>query len=79
MKNPYTRIKEIDAELETLEIREKAFKNKSWKRKPRELEDIENSIFFLLIEKKPIEETIKWFENRNARDVKEGEGVKNEN
>ncbi len=66
MKNPYTRIKEIDAELETLEIREKTFKNKYWKRKPRELEDIETSIMFLCFEKKPIEETIKWFEKKKG-------------
>jgi len=51
MKNPYKRIKEIDADLEQLELREKAFKKKSWKRKPQELEKIEREIFFLVIER----------------------------
>jgi len=64
MKNPYKRIKEIDADLEQLELREKAFKKKSWKRKPQELEKIEREIFFLVIERTHIMNTIKWFEKK---------------
>ena len=60
--NPYQRIKEIDAELEPLELREKAFMNKGFKRKPFELEKIEQTIFFLVIEKNHIEKTINYFE-----------------
>lgn len=66
MNNPYKRIKEIDEELTILEAKEKAYKEIGWKRKgkPRKLEDIETSIMFLCFEKKPIEDTIKWFEKK---------------
>jgi len=65
MKNPYKRIKEIDAELEALEETEKAYNKIGWKKnKPRKLEDVESSIMFLCFEKKPIEETIEYFEKK---------------
>lgn len=72
MKNPYKRVKEINAELEALTIQEMAFKKRTWKRKPKELEKVESDIMWLCFEKIPIEETIKWFEKKFAN---VGEGV----
>ena len=69
--NPYKRIQEIDAELEVLGIQEIEFKKKVWKRKPRELENIESEIMFLCFEKRPIEKTIKWFEDKRRNTTKE--------
>jgi len=61
-KNPYKRMKEIDELLEPLELKEKAYKKIGWKKKPKDLDEIEREIFFLAIERNIIERTVSWFE-----------------
>ena len=59
--NPYERIKKINEELYLLEKEEKQFMMKKYKFKPKRYIDIENSIFFLVIEKIQIEKVINFF------------------
>ncbi len=66
-KDPYKRLEEINSELEVLEIKEKEFGEKHWKRKPMELEKVESEIMFLMFEKYSIECSIKYFEKKIAQ------------
>jgi len=65
-KNPYVRKREIEKELEILQVDEKHFKKyppkpREWK-KQREKDEVERKIFFLVIEKMTIDSCIKYFE-----------------
>ena len=76
-ENPYVRKREIERELEILQVDEKHFKKHpprktQWKRQ-KEKEEVERKIFFLVIEKIPIDICIKYFEKelKKVRIIKE--------
>lgn len=81
MDNPYVRKREIERELEVLEVDERHFKNHPTKprqyKRIKEEEEIKSKIFFVTMEKLIIEDCIKYFE-KELNDVKvatgEGEG-----
>ena len=66
IKNPYKRIEEIDEELKPLEEKEGFYKNKRitskrWKER-RDFDEVKSSIFFLVMERNIIRQTIDYFE-----------------
>ncbi len=80
--NPYVRIRELERELEILEVDEKHFKKyppskKQWK-KIKEKEEVDSKIFFFVMEKLIIQDCIKYFEKeervRGLKEKGESEG-----
>jgi hypothetical protein len=66
IKNPYKRIEEIDKELKPLEKKEKFYRNrritsKQW-RERKDFDEVKSSIFFLVMERNIIKQTIDYFE-----------------
>lgn len=72
--NPYKRLTEIKKELEPLEMEEKFMKEKEiQKYNKRTLKEVENEMFFLVIEMIPIEICIKFFEKKIEGIIKKEE------
>jgi hypothetical protein len=67
--NPYKRLTEIELKLKYLEGREQYWKGRTWKRKPKELEDVESEIMFLCFEENHIKLCIKYFEKKRTKEV----------
>jgi len=77
IKNPYKRIEEIDKELKPLEEKERFYRNrkitsKQWKER-KDFDEVKSSIFFLVMEKNIIKQTINYFEKLIKTNRKEGE------
>ena len=73
-KNPYVRKREIERELEILEVDEKHFQEhpptKGQYKRQKEKDEVESKIFFLVIEKMTIDNCIKYFEKENILKAK---------
>ena len=68
--NPYRRLKEIELRLHYLEGREQYWKGKTWKGKPKELEEVETEIIFLCFEENHLKKCIKYFEKLKGEEEK---------
>ena len=81
MKSPYARKRELEKELEILEVDESHFKRHPTKpreyKRIKEEEEVKSKIFFFAMEKLIIEDCIKYFEKHDAYHAK-SEGGKND-
>lgn len=68
--NPYKRLTKIELRLKYLEGREQYWKGRDWKRKPKELEEVESEIMFLCFEENSLKDCIKYFEAK-TQDLKQ--------
>ena len=70
-KNPYERIEEINKELKPLEEKEQYYKNKRLTLKRykerKEYDEVKSKIFFLVMERLIIQDTIKYFKKEFNR------------
>jgi len=73
--NPHERINEINKELKPLEKKEQYYKNKrltskQWK-EMKQYDEVKSSIFFLVMEREIIKNTIKYFQKKFNKVEKE--------
>ena len=66
--NPYKKVEELKKKLIPLEAEEKVLKQ-GGKVNNKKLKEVENDIFWIVLELIPIESCIKYFENKIKKEV----------